>query len=58
MRWPWQWFVRQAKDGDAAEAAREESVKRLEQAKAQRPAVEKAAQDLAWAIEQSMRRQR
>ena len=56
MRWPWQRSVWRAKDGSAAQDARISSERKLRQARAQRPEVRRAAQDLAWMIEQTMRR--
>lgn len=56
MRWPWQRPLRRAKDGSAAADARMSAERKLRQAEAQRPEVRRAAQDLAWIIEQTMRR--
>jgi F0F1-type ATP synthase membrane subunit b/b' len=58
MRWPWQRWLRRAKDGAEAEAARAEAEEKLRAARKQGEELRAAAPDLAWVIEQSMRRPR
>lgn len=56
MRWPWQLWLRRARDGKPAAKAREEAERKLTAARRQRDEVHRAAADLASMIEQSMRR--
>jgi hypothetical protein len=56
MRWPWQFWLRRAKDGKPAAEARQDAERKLTAARSRRDEVHRAAVDLASMIEQSMRR--
>lgn len=58
MRWPWQLWLRRAKDGEPAAAARQDAERKLAGARRQREEFRRAAPDLALLIEQAMRRPR
>lgn len=58
MRWPWQLWLRRAKDGRPAAEARRDAERKLSAARLQREEVRRAVPDLAMLIEQAMRRPR